>query len=174
MQTVLAKDTVKRDSPGHWCVAAVGGEIMVCEWENMGAIKVYNNQLEYIREITPKNTDCGDSDALSSDEHGNLYASISEGILVMSRSGDMLRFLGCDGQRVGKLNDPVGVCVSGQYVYTSDHNNVVIFTTEGEYVTSFGEEGDKEGEFKYPVGLCVDKDGFLYVCDTFNDRIQIF
>ena len=37
---------------GHWGIAVIGDEIMVCECNNRGAVKVYNKKLEYIRQIT--------------------------------------------------------------------------------------------------------------------------
>ncbi len=49
-----------------------------------------------------------------------------------------------------------------------------MFTTEGEYVTSFGQLGREEGDFIYPLGVCVDVDGFVYVCDHDNSRVQKF
>lgn len=49
-----------------------------------------------------------------------------------------------------------------------------VFTTDGAHVTTFGQNGNSEGEFDHPWGICVDEDGFVYVCDTENNRIQIF
>ena len=34
--------------------------------------------------------------------------------------------------------------------------------------------GNKEGEFDSPFGICVDCDGFVYVCDYGNNRVQVF
>ena len=64
------------------------------------------------------------------------------------------------------------MCVSGQYVYVTDStlNNVSVFTAEGKYMTSFG----GPHALSNPVGLSADQDGFLYVCDHGNNRIQIF
>ncbi len=73
-----------------------------------------------------------------------------------------------------KLNKPRGVCVSGQYVYVTNHygHNVSVFTTEGEYVTSFGHCGDKDGEFVYPYGICAGN--YIYIADFRNNRVQCF
>ena len=40
--------------------------------------------------------------------------------------------------------------------------------------TSFGSQGNRQGQFSYPCGVIDDKDGFIYVCDSDNGRIQIF
>ena len=41
-------------------------------------------------------------------------------------------------------------------------------------MTIFSQYGDKSGEFNIPYGVCVDADGFVYVCDTSNHRVQVF
>ena len=41
-------------------------------------------------------------------------------------------------------------------------------------MTTFGKMGSNEGEFINPYGVCTDKDGYIYVCDIENSRIQIF
>ena len=66
--------------------------------------------------------------------------------------------------------------MAGQYVYVTDYSShhMSVFTTEGKYVTSFGKQGSGEGEFSHPVGICVDRDGYVYVCDQYNGRIQVF
>jgi DNA-binding beta-propeller fold protein YncE len=37
-----------------------------------------------------------------------------------------------------------------------------------------GKEGQGEGEFKEPMGIAVDDEGYVYVSDTWNHRIQKF
>ena len=68
------------------------------------------------------------------------------------------------------------MCVAGQYVYVTDDglNNVSVFTIEGAYVISFGHHGSEDGCYVYPYGLCVDRDGFVYVADLGNNRVQVF
>ena len=115
---------------------------------------------------------------ISSDEHGNLYVCNEDNSCgnVYTNEGQHLHSFGCDEDSVNKLNGPRGVCVSGQYVYVSNHNghNISVFTTQGQYVTSFGQEGKGKGEFDGPWGVCVDRDGFVYVCDYDNNRVQVF
>ena len=43
---------------------------------------------------------------------------------------------------------------------------------EGEFVASYGSHGSGEGQFGLPWGLTVGPDGFLYVADWQNDRVQ--
>ncbi len=53
-------------------------------------------------------------------------------------------------------------------------HTISVYTTEGEHVTTFGKKGSNEGDFNGPYGVCVDKDGFMYVCDCVNNRVQVF
>ncbi len=162
-------------------IAIVRDEVMVCDY-NSDCIKVYTKDLCFKRQIGVQ----GDGldqfrfiRGLSSDNHDNLYVS-EEGkccIKVFSNGGNFLRSFGCSQDGVNKLRCPVGVCVSGQLVYVSDHYHndyVSVFTTEGTYVTSFGRRGKNDGEFVCVWGVCADIDGFVYVCDCGNGRIQIF
>lgn len=42
------------------------------------------------------------------------------------------------------------------------------------YLGKEGEPGTGAAQFKFPEGVGCDKDGNLYVCDTGNDRVQVF
>ena len=162
--------------PGHRGVAVVGDEVMVCEWGNRGTIMVYDRQLKYVKQITGRGM--GEFHDLSPDNHDNLYVTDWDNsvIRVFSIDGDLLHSFCCDENGVKKLSRPSGVCVAGQYVYVADVdlNNVSVFTTKGAYVTSFGHRGSGEGCFRYPHGLCVERDGFVYVADFYNNRVQVF
>ena len=94
----------------------------------------------------------------------------------LSKDGEFLRSFGCDGTGVNKLAYPVDICIVSPYIYVVDYikRAIVVYTTEGEYVTSFGQKGSKEGDFDNPFGVSVDEDGFVYVCDFVNCRVQIF
>ena len=161
-------------------MAVVGDEVMVCDNKN-DCIHVYTTELDYVRQIGSHGKDPGKFNGIrdiSSDEHSNLYVSESRNsrIQVLSNGGEFLRSFGRDENGVNKLNWPCGVCVAGQYVYVANYNNhnVSVFTTEGAYVTSLGQGGSSKGDFKHPWGVCVDGDGFVYVCDHDNHRIQVF
>ena len=73
------------------------------------------------------------------------------------------------------MKSPRGLCVSGHYVYVCHGSyNISVFTTDGVYVTSFGQRGSNEGDFDYPHSVCVDQDGFVFVTDYNNSRVQCF
>ena len=71
---------------------------------------------------------------------------------------------------------PSGITIEDRFVYVADRggNQVVVFNTSGEFVTCTGSHGKGEGQFHNPTGVALDADGFLYVCDYGNSRVQIF
>ena len=158
-------------------VTVVGDELMMCN-SNEGCIMVYNKELEYVRRIGSMGDGVEQFSSMirgiSSDEHGNLYVCdhTKACVLVFSRAGKFVRSFSSSS----KLKFPFGVCVSGQYVYVSDKNDhsLHIFTTVGDRVAKIGKQGQGNGDFSNPWDVCVDKDGFVYVCDRSNNRIQIF
>ena len=156
---------------GRMALCIVKNNLLISERGFDGAIMVYDRELNYVRCI--QHQGMGAVWNISADVHGNIYVTdrTNSCIRVFSASGVFLRSFGNN-----KLSGPWGVCVSGQYVYVSDteKNCVSVFTTAGVYVTSFGQYGSKEGEFCVPCHLYIDKNGFLYVCDYGNNRIQFF
>ena len=167
---------VKHVKKGQRGLAVVGEEVMVCVMDYGGTIMVYDKELNYVRRI--EHRDMGYFWAISEDSHGNLYCADVDNsmIQVFSNDGVFLRSFGSDGKGDKKVNMPWGLCVSGHYVYvcTDGSCNISVFTTDGVYVTSFGQHGSNEGDFHRPHSVCVDQDGFVYVTDRFNNRVQCF
>ena len=173
------QEQVVNTSGGYYRgVKVVGDEVMVCNRD--GGVMVYTKELKYVRKIGSHGDSPGQFGGIwgvSSDEHGNLYVSdYGKSCVHVFSNGEFLHSFGCgeDGEKV--LSSPHGVCVVGQYVYMTNYrkNCVSVFTTKGEHVTTFGQKGSGDGDFNCPVGVCVDKDGFVYVCDFYNKRVQIF
>ena len=65
----------------------------------------------------------------------------------------------------------------GDYLYISDgygNSRVHKYTPDGKRVTSWGEPGTGEGEFNIVHNICCDADGWVYVADRENHRVQVF
>ena len=167
---------VKHMKEGSRGLAVVGEEVFMCVKETRSIIMVYDKELNYVRSI--EHSDMGYFYAISADSHGNLYCADKDNamIQVFSNDGVFLHSFGSDGKGKKKVKGPWGMCVSGHYVYVcnSDSYNISVFTTDGVYVTSFGQRGSNEGDFNYPQSICVDQDGFVYVIDYTNNRVQCF
>ena len=166
----------KHVKAGQRSLAVVGEEVMVGVMNNRGTIMVYGKELNYVRRI--EHRDMGYIYAISADSHGNLYCADNDSsmIHVFSNDGVFLRSFGSDGKGEKKVKSPWGLCVSGHYVYVCNLGsfNISVFTTDGVYVSSFGQCGSNEGDFEYPHSICVDQDGFVYVTDRYNSRVQCF
>ena len=95
----------------------------------------------------------------------------NDGVQVMDSSGQFIRVFG-----QGELDKSSGLHIADKYVYVSDflHHRIVVYETSGQFVTSFGRKGQREGEFQYPYCITSCADGFVYVCDYDNKRVQIF
>ena len=105
MKKIIGKTTNQKGEPGHWCVAVVGDEVMVCD--RNGNINVYSKELEYLRQIT------GNFIGISSDECGNLYVCDDKksSITVLNNRGQFFRSIYSDEDGVKKLKNPCSVCV---------------------------------------------------------------
>ena len=167
---------VKHPKEGQRGLAVVGEEVMVGVRDNRGTIMVYDKEMNYVRRI--EHRDMGYFWAISADSHGNLYCADynNDMIQVFSNDGVLLRSFGCDGKGEKKVKEPWGLCVSGHYVYVCNYGskNISVFTTDGVYVTSFGQCGSNEGDFNWPNSVCVDQDGFVFVTEYNNNRVQCF
>ena len=115
---------------------------------------------------------------LSLDAKGNIYIADCghNRVQVVDQYGQYLHHFGREGDGEGELKEPRGVHVSGEYVYVSDSGNrrISLFSTSGQFITMFGKYGKEEGELQWPWGITTDKNGFVYLCDISNRRIQVF
>jgi sugar lactone lactonase YvrE len=70
----------------------------------------------------------------------------------------------------------VGIDRQGRVWVTAVNNRVQQFTAEGRFLRALGttEPDDAPGRFHIPHGIACDSQGFLYVADTLNFRIQKF
>jgi DNA-binding beta-propeller fold protein YncE len=149
---------------------SVCNEVMVSEKEK-NSITLYNTELEYLRQIGSHCAGQGVSD-LSADARGHIYVihRDSSRFEVLDSTGELLRTLD-----LSSMNRPCGIAVAGGHVFVTDEavHKVFVYSTEGEFLASFGQWGAGIGQFYGPCGLCV-KDSYIYVCDRYNNRIQIF
>lgn len=87
-------------------------------------------------------------------------------VLILDSQGEVIMNFDCRG--------PTGVAVdSDDNVYVSCAEQIQKFSRDGHLMKSVGKSGKKKGEFIRPEGLTC-YNGRIYVCDTFNNRIQVF
>ncbi len=99
-------------------------------------------------------------------------------VQAMTPAGVFLYKFGSAGIDPGQFDTPrdVGVSPDGNTVYVADTGNhrVSVFSRLGVYRYSFGRYGKTDGRFRTPAALSVAPDGRVWVCDTQNNRIQVF
>ena len=155
-------------------------KLFVCDSDNQ-RIQVFDTNLKFIFGFGKEGSGEGEMKCpadLAFDPAGNLYVAdtFNHRVQVFLQNGTYLRAFGMRGSGPGELSYPRGIHVDHDYVYVVEWRNhrVSVFHTSGAFITSFGRWGSGEGELEQPHGITTDRDGFLYVCDTDNNRIQIF
>ena len=150
-------------------------EVYVCD-RNNHRIQIFDLNLNFVRSIGSHGEGRGEFIKpldVKFDAAGNMYvAEWGNGrVQVMDRSG---QFIGKFGG--GKLGQPSGLHIADKYVYVSDFSGccIVVYETSGQFVTSFGRHGQNEGDFDSPYCITSCVDGYIHVCDCYNNRIQIF
>ena len=161
-------------------VAVIGDRVFVCDYNNHRLQVFTKERLEFVKTIGSRGE--GDEQVIfpfdtTQDELGNMYVCDfgNNRVKLLSKQGEFQ--LSFSKKANGQLNSPTGVCVVDQCVYVVESwggHCVSVFSRDGQFVTSFGNGGKKEGEFDWPFGICIDCDGFVYVCDYRNNRVQVF
>jgi DNA-binding beta-propeller fold protein YncE len=83
------------------------------------------------------------------------------------------------------MSSPAGLAIDNEnrflYVCDTDLDQVLVYDADPPYklLRTMGKPGTKHeattpGDFSRPTNVAVDKDGNLYVADTFNNRVEIF
>lgn len=113
--------------------------------------------------------------SVAEDRQGNVYATDLENgcIQVFSSEGIYQRKI---VNPHSEVFTPTGICIEEDMIFVSDcgENRLVVFSTDGKFVTSFGGFGKQVGQFYTPQSVAMDADGYLYVCDYVNNRVQVF
>ena len=155
-------------------------KLFVCDSGN-DRIQVFDTNLKFVFCFGKAGSGEGEMSwpyDLTFDPAGSVYVADSNNhrVQVFSQNGTYQRTFGVRGSGPGELSSPWGIHVDHDHVYVTEwrNNRISIFLTSGAFITSFGRWGWGEGELQYPDGITTDQDGFLYVCDNGNNRIQVF
>jgi DNA-binding beta-propeller fold protein YncE len=115
------------------------------------------------------------------DSAGTVYVSdgVNRRISVYTPDGKFVRHVG--GAEV--LKRPAGIAIDAEgtrlYVVdiggvdSMDHGIHVFDLANGAHLRGIGKRGEGDGEFNLPRDVAVGKDGFLYVVDGGNFRVQV-
>jgi len=97
---------------------------------------------------------------------------------------DYYKSFGSKGSDDGKLNSPSGLTIhdnfdywsfSNIYVVDSGNNRINVYNMyDGVFISSFGNSGENDGEFNNPADIAISKDGYIFITDSGNNRVQKF
>ena len=93
-------------------------------------------------------------------------------VKVLSFQGE---FLTQFGQEV--LSGPYGIAVTEEFIFVTDwgHNSLFQINKDTlQLINRAGTEGGAEGELNAPKGLCVDRNGDVFIADSWNNRVSVF
>ena len=97
-------------------------------------------------------------------------------VVRFGKDGTFLGSFGEPGDGAGAFGRPKGVAVDPRgrvYVSDAQHDVVIVFSAGGSFEVALGGSGQGPGSLTLPAGIAVG-DGFLYVADSYNHRVQIF
>jgi len=163
------------------------GNIYVADTDNHRIVK-YNSSHEYITAWGSEGSADGQFEGpygIAVDSNDNIYVADGSNhrIQKFTSGGDFILKWGSEGSTHGQFDLPIDLAIdmdSGN-VYIVDRNNSriekYVYDSENEeydYVHTWGTAGSDDGEFSMPWSICIDADGFVYIADRLNHRIQKF
>jgi DNA-binding beta-propeller fold protein YncE len=115
---------------------------------------------------------------VATDAKGQVYVTdpLNYMIKIFTPEGVQVTQFGEMGDTRGELNKPKGIAVDPEgRIYLCDAllDTVQIFDDQGQFLFSFGATGSEDGAFWMPSGLYI-HGGYIFVSDSFNQRVQIF
>ena len=154
-------------------IAYNNGKILVASRDNH-KIQMYSNKGKYLKEFVGLDQQLKNPCGLSVDADGNVIVADTGNrvIKIFSSSGEILTAFGTECSFV----DPYHCIQHQKHFVVSDWGDhcIKIYDPNGNFLYKIGKEGVRDGEFNHPSLLSVSKEGHLVVCDSGNDRVQVF
>jgi DNA-binding beta-propeller fold protein YncE len=113
-----------------------------------------------------------------SEATGEIFVadSAAHDIKVFDSDGRMLRSLGGRGIEAGYFNGPTHLSCGADRLYVTDTLNarVQVLLPSGEPLVSIGQRGLFVGNLVRPKGVVTDRDGHVYVIESYYDHLLVF
>ena len=103
------------------------------------------------------------------DTHNNCVKVFDDSGKIMYKFGDVEV-----EAKISKMYKPKGLSIYGNNILVSQSNDVISnYQLDGKFISRIGKPGKGKLEFNSPRGLTFDRNGDLYICDSYNNRVQI-
>lgn len=158
------------------------GQVIVAE-ERKNVVSILTPTGEKVRTLDSSDTSVGTmsyphSVAVDSEDNVLVADTKNHRLVKFSPKGDVIGAFGCRGSASEQFKTVLNLCVSGVtghvYVVDYDAHCVVILDSDLSFSSKFGCKGDGDGQFNHPFDVACDSNGFVYVTDSENDRVQVF
>jgi len=118
---------------------------------------------------------------IDGDDNVWLTDRVLQQVFKFSHDGKPLLTIGTErtpGLDATHFNLPADIAfASNGNIYVADgygNNRIAEFSSDGKFLLDWGRKGTSPGEFDLPHSVAVDEQGFVYVADRNNARIQVF
>uniref|UniRef100_A0A1X7U9Z3 SMP-30/Gluconolactonase/LRE-like region domain-containing protein n=1 Tax=Amphimedon queenslandica TaxID=400682 RepID=A0A1X7U9Z3_AMPQE len=169
--------------PHGIAISPITGKVYIADCNNH-RIQVWNPNLTFSHSFGSYGSANGQFQRpadIAIDSQGLVYVADcwNHRIQKFSPDGEFVGQFGTKGSDDRELETPEGIAIDTAatglvYVSESGNHRISVFTSDGEFVGKFGSKGSDDGQFHCPRGLAFDNDGFLYVCDSNNNRIVVY
>ena len=109
------------------------------------------------------------------DDIDNVYVSSVDKLQKFTSSGELIKCVGQEGSKEGEFDEPRGLALHNNQVYVCDRNNhrIQVFDLDLNFIQSIGSCGNGRGEFDRPFDVKFHTDGYMYVTEYDNKRVQV-
>ena len=161
------------DEPGFSLAFTESGDILACIPYDDNKLSLFTEGGEFNRYLNDEHLELPLHISFASDGRIITCDMIDNEIKVLSPDGTALlqsfSAPGCDALPWFAVNH------QDTFLFSyPDANCVKVFNKAGLYQYDIGCEGSGDGQLQYPTGLVIDKFNHLIVCDTSNERLQVF
>ncbi len=113
-----------------------------------------------------------------------LTDTLDHTVRKCTAEGKVLLTLGTSGKPAKSMSgQPFCRCThvaihpnTGELFVADGYGNASVhkYTPDGRLLYSWGAPGNRPGQFNLPHNICTDRDGYVYVADRENQRVQVF
>ena len=155
--------------------------------DGLGGYLVADSELGYLARLSVEGEPLGRLDHVSllrptglarDPDSGEIYVADSgaHDIKVFDAQGNLVRTIGRRGTADGQFNGPTHLSFANERLYVSDtlNSRVQVLSPAGEPLSMIGRRGLFVGNLVRPKGVTTDRDGHIYVIESYYDHLLVF